>query len=57
MIGGRASVSAKKLYDIANPCSSSYMPPPSNAGLLILKGPLLASPIFSSLFPVFILNF
>ena len=49
----------KQGYDIANSCScsSSYMPLQSNAEVLILKGSLPASSVFSNHFPVFILDF
>ena len=59
MIGGRASVSAEKLYDFADPCScpSSYMTPQSNADFIILNGPLVAGSVLSPSFPVFILHF
>ena len=59
MIGGWASVSGGGVQDIANSysCSSSYMPPQSNAELIILNGPLPASSVSSPLFPLFYIAF
>ena len=55
--GGGVSVSADKLYGIANSssCFSYYILTQSIADYLILKGPLPASSVFSSLFPVFLI--
>ena len=57
--GGGVSVSADKLYGIANSssCFSSYMLTQSIADYVVLKGPLPASYVFSSVFPVFYIEF
>ena len=57
--GGGASVSANKVYGIANSssCFSSYMLSQSIADYVILKTTLLASSVFSLLFPVFYIEF
>ena len=57
--GGGASVSANKVYGIANSssCFSSYMLTQSIADYVVLKGPLPASSDFSSVFPIVYIEF